>query len=126
MYVQCSVASMGLTQAHPNENTLHQYNFTTKIHLTTTHQHFPNCGCPYIFMVASNTTQQAISLSPAISSARSAISSINAHPRLVKLFPFNLVCAKMILREYFFDENLLDEIKANYGMYMLYLKCVRV
>ena len=32
----------------------------------------------------------------------------------------------MILHEYFFDENLLDEIKATYGMYMLYLKCVRV
>ena len=85
-HVQCSLGSVGLTQAHHNENTLHEYNFTTIIHLTTTHQHFPNCCCPYIFVVASNSAQQAISLSPAISSARSAISSINAHPQLVKLF----------------------------------------
>ena len=34
--------------------------------------------------------------------ARGAISSINAHHmRLVKLFSFNLVCPKIILREYF-------------------------
>ena len=56
VYVQCSLASVGLTQAHPNKNTLHQYNFTTIIYPTTTHQHFPNCCCPYIFVVASNTT----------------------------------------------------------------------
>ena len=35
--------------------------------------------------------------------------------RLVKLFLFNLVHAKIILREYFLDENLLDEKKVNYG-----------
>ena len=35
--------------------------------------------------------------------------------RLVKLFSFNFVCPKIILRQYFFYENLLDEIKANYG-----------
>ena len=61
--------------------------------------------------------QQAIYFSPAISLARAVISSINAHhTRLVKLFSFNFVCPKIILREYFFYENLLDEIKANYGM----------
>ena len=31
--------------------------------------------------------------------------------RLVKLFSFNLVCPKIILREYFFDEILLDAKK---------------
>ena len=35
--------------------------------------------------------------------------------RLVKLFSFNVVCLKIILREYFFDEILLDKKKANYG-----------
>ena len=61
-------------------------------------------------------TQQAISFSQAITLARSAISSINAHHmRLVKLFLSNLVCAKIISCEYFYDENLLDEKKANYG-----------
>ena len=36
------------------------------------------------------------------------------HTRLVK-FSFNFVCPKIISREYFCYENLLDEIKANYG-----------
>ena len=50
--------------------------------------------------------------------ARGAISSINAHhTRLIKLFLSNLVCTKIVLREYFLDENLLDEIKANYGIF---------
>ena len=57
-------------------------------------------------------TQEAISFSPAISSAHGAVSSINAHHKqLVKLFSFNLVCLKIILREYFFDEILVDEKK---------------
>ena len=34
---------------------------------------------------------------------------------LVKLFSFNLVRPKIILRKYFFDEILLDKKKANYG-----------
>ena len=49
-------------------------------------------------------TQKAISFSPAISSAHSAINA--HHTRLVKLFSFNLVCAKIILCK---SENLLDE-----------------
>ena len=58
-------------------------------------------------------TQQAKSFSPAISSARGVVSSINAHHmRLVKLFSFNLVCPKIILCEYFFDEILLDKKKS--------------
>ena len=94
---------------------LHAYNFTMKIFPTTTHQHFPNCCCPCIlvcmYVVASNTTSCLL-----FSSARGAISSINAHhTRLVKLFLYNLVCPKITLCKYFFDEHLLDEIKANYG-----------
>ena len=58
-----------------------------------------------------------IYFSPANSLACAAISSINAHyTRLVKLFSFNFVCPKIILRKYFFYEILLDEIKANYGI----------
>ena len=68
---------------------------------------------PYILVyMASNTTSNL--LLPAISSACGAISSINAHhTRLVKLFSFNLVCPKIILREYFFCTR---RKKANYGM----------
>ena len=78
--------------------------------LPATHQHFPNC-CLYILVYGELLTQQAISFSPAISSACGVI-SINAHhTRLVKLFLLNLVCAKKILHEFFFDENLLDEKK---------------
>jgi len=41
--------------------------------------------------------QQAIFFSPAISLEHGAVSSINAHhTRLVKLFAFNLICAKII------------------------------
>ena len=93
---------------------LHAYNFTMKIFPTTTHQHFPNCCCPYIlvYVVASNTTSHLL-----FSSAHGVISSINAHhTRLVKLFLYNLVCPEITLCKYiFFDEHLLDEIKANYG-----------
>ena len=42
------------------------------------------------------------------------------HTRLVKLFSFNFICPKITLREYFFYENLLDEIEANYGNQKMY------
>ena len=59
-------------------------------------------------VVVSNTASHLLSLP--ITSARGAISSINAHhTRLVKLFSSNLVCLKIILCEYFCDENLLGE-----------------
>ena len=62
-------------------------------------------------------TQQAISFSPAITSAHGVISSINAHhTRLVKLFSFNLVCPKIILREYFLRNFNRRKKKANYGI----------
>ena len=100
------------------KNILREYSFTPKISSSdvdtsaTTHHHFTNCCCPYSLYTWQPLTQQAISFSTAISSARGAISSISAHhTRLVKLFSF---CAKIILRKYFFGENLLDEIKANY------------
>ena len=45
--------------------------------------------------------------------------------RLVKLFSSNLVCPKIILRKYFFDENLLGEKKANYSSNRFYTQlCV--
>ena len=97
------------------ENVLRKYNFTMKNCSDDDTPALPQLLLPIypcIYVVASNTTSHLIS--QAISSTRGAISSINAHhTRLVKLFSFNLVCAKIILREYFFDENLLDEIKAN-------------
>ena len=45
------------------ENILHKYNFTTNVGwLLATHQHFPNCCCPYIlvYVVASNTTSRLL------------------------------------------------------------------
>ena len=85
------------------ENILHKHvyneNFSDDGTPATTHQHFPSCCYLYIleFVVAY--------FSPAISLARAAISSINAHhTRLVKLFSFNFVCSKIILREYFFTK----------------------
>ena len=85
-----------------NFPTTHQQRHTSTSPITTAH-------------IPSDTwqplTQQAISFSPAISSQCSAISSINAHhTRLVKLFSFKFVCAKIVLRKYFSDKNfkLLD------------------
>ena len=36
--------------------------------------------------------------------------------QLVKLYSLNLICPKIIPCEYFLDEILLDEKKANYGI----------
>ena len=95
--------------------------FTTKIFATSVgsvlHISTSRIAVAHISLYTWSLTQQAISFSPAISSARGAISSINAHhTRLVKLFSFNLVCPKIILREYFFDKIFLDKKKANYGI----------
>ena len=80
-------------------NNFYNKNFSNVGSIQRTHQYFSNCCCPYILVyVASNTTSNL--LFTAISSARGAISSINAHHRrLVKLFSFNLVCPKIILHE---------------------------
>ena len=44
--------------------------------------------------------------------ARGATFSINAHhARIVKIFSYDLICTKIILHEYYFHENLLDEKK---------------
>ena len=64
-------------------------------------------------MVVSNTTSNLLFTSH--SSAHSAF-----HMQLAKLFSFNLVCPKIISCEYFFDEILLDEKKANYSTYTTY------
>ena len=79
-------------------------NFTTKI--------FPRCLAPCYTQLSTSPIAAAH-----ISSSHSVIFfSINAHhTRLVKLFLSNLVCTKIILCESFFDKNLLDEKKVNYG-----------
>ena len=59
-------------------------------------------------------TKQAISFSPAISSPHGAISSINAHLRLVKLFLFNLVGPKIILREQFLTKFYMKKGELRY------------
>ena len=91
-------------------------NFTTKIFPTLVgsilHTSIFRIAAAHISRYTWPLTQQAISFSPAIISARGAISSTNAHhTRLVELFSFNLVCLKIVLREYFFYEILLDEKK---------------
>ena len=62
-------------------------------------------------MVASNTTSHLLFTSH----------HFGTRCDLAKYFSSNLVCAKIILHEYFFDENILDEIKANYGILAMYV-----
>ena len=105
------------------ENILHEYNFTTKIFPTTAHQR-PHTSTSLVAAASISLyswqplTQQAIYFSPAISLARAAISSINAHhTQLVKLFSFNFVCPKIILREYFFLRKFTRQNKSELRYY---------
>ena len=89
-------------------------NFTTKIFPTLVgsilHTSTSRIAAAHLTLYTWPLTQQEISFSPAISSARGAISSINAHPRL-----------QFGLSENYFTQIfyiLLDKKKANYSMHV--------
>ena len=80
--------------------------------LRATHQHFPNCCCPYILVyVASNTTSHILFTSHLFGMWCDLLKCQPHVQTTCKII--NLACPKIIVHEYFYDDILLDEKKAN-------------
>ena len=104
------------------ENILHEYNskFSDMGWLRATHQHFPNCCCPYIlvYLVASNTTSNLLFTSHLFSTWCDLLKCPPHAQTTCKIIFIQFGLSESYFMRIFFDEILLDK-KSELGTFRM-------